>query len=242
LTLVLINGYAATKDDWDPSFLRALAEDFAIVLVDIATASTVADMADDVVALLDERDVGRAALVGWSMGGFVAQELAARSPERVEALVLLASDGGGPEAVRCSDVVDRRLRDRSGTPREQASRLIALLFPPDVAAVVDAEFGEVVAEARARLVPSTLDAQEAAMDAWHGEPADDRLAAIRAPALVAVGTEDMVIPPVNGELLRARLANAWLAPFGGGGHAFMAQAPVRLARLIGAFLAPDGPP
>ena len=80
------------------------------------------------------------------------------------------------------------------------------------------------------------------MDAWHGEPAADRLAAIRAPALVAFGTEDVVIPPANGELLRARLADAWLAPFAGGGHAFMAQAPVRLAKLIGAFLGQDGPP
>jgi pimeloyl-ACP methyl ester carboxylesterase len=242
LTLVLINGYAATKDDWDPSFLSALAEDFALVLVDIATASTVGGMAEDVVALLDERDLGRAAVAGWSMGGFVAQELAARFPERVEALVLLASDGGGPEAARCSDEVDRRLRDRSGTPREQASRLIGLLFPPDVAAMVDAEFGEVVAEARGRLSPATLDAHEAAMDAWHREPSEERLAAIRAPALIAAGTEDMVIPPVNGERLRARLADAWLAPFAGGGHAFMAQAPVRLAKLIGAFLARDAPP
>jgi 3-oxoadipate enol-lactonase len=241
LTVVLINGYAATRDDWDPTFLGALAGDFTIVRADIATAFTVAGMAEDVVALLDERGVRSAPVVGWSLGGFIAQELATRFPERVQALVLLATDGGGPEAIRCSGEVDRRLRDRSGTAREQASRLIALLFPPQVAAGVDAEFGDVVADARARLSPATLDAQEAAMDAWHGEPAADRLAAIRAPALVAFGTEDVVIPPANGELLRARLADAWLAPFAGGGHAFMAQAPVRLAKLIGAFLAPGGP-
>jgi pimeloyl-ACP methyl ester carboxylesterase len=60
--------------------------------------------------------------------------------------------------------------------------------------------------------------------------------------LVAAGTEDMVIPSVNGERLRARLADAWVAPFAGGGHAFMAQAPVRLAKLIGAFLTRSGPP
>jgi pimeloyl-ACP methyl ester carboxylesterase len=86
-----------------------------------------------------------------------------------------------------------------------------------------------------------LDAQEAAMDAWHREPGDERLAAVRAPALIAVGTEDVVIPPANGELLRARLRDVWLAPFAGGGHAFMAQEPRRLAKLIEAFLARDGP-
>ena len=137
MTVVLINGYAATRDDWDPTFLGALAGDFTIVRADIATASTVAGMAEDVVALLDERDVRSAPVVGWSLGGFIAQELAARFPERMHALVLLATDGGGPEAIRCSGEADRRLRDRSGTPREQASRLIGLLFPPQVAAGVD---------------------------------------------------------------------------------------------------------
>jgi pimeloyl-ACP methyl ester carboxylesterase len=239
--LLLINGYAATKDDWDPRFVGALAEGFEVVHPEMANAPTVAAMADDVVRLLDRLGIERAAVAGWSMGGMVAQELAARFPERVSALVLLATDGGGPDAVRCTDTVDRALRDRSGTPREQASRLIALLFPPDVAAVIDAQFGDVVADARARLSPAVLDAQEAAMDAWHREPGGERLAAIRAPALIAVGTEDMVIPPANGELLRGGLRDAWLAPFAGGGHAFMAQEPQRLARLIGAFLARDGP-
>jgi pimeloyl-ACP methyl ester carboxylesterase len=177
-------------------------------------------------------EVERVAVAGGSMGGFVAQELAARAPQRVERLILLATDGGGPEAVPASDPVWDRLTDHSGTPRDQASRLIALLFPPSVAPAIDERFGDLVAAARRSLRPATLRAQERAMQAWHREPADRRLAAIEAPVLIACGTEDVVIPPANSGLLAAALAGARLERFGGGGHAFMAQEPQRLAALI----------
>jgi pimeloyl-ACP methyl ester carboxylesterase len=128
------------------------------------------------------------------------------------------------------------LTDHSGTPREQATRMIGLLFPPDVAERIDAEFGEIVADARAQLSRETLEAQEEVLTLWHTEDAEERIAALRMPALIAMGTLDAVIPPRNAELLAERLPDAWLAPFPGGGHAFMAQQPRRLAALIAAFL------
>ena len=128
------------------------------------------------------------------------------------------------------------LTDHSGTPDEQARRLLGLLFPAPVAERIYADFGDVVAAARARLDPAALTAQEEAMIAWLREPAERRLAAVGAPALVAAGSEDVVIPPVNAERLAAALPDSWLARFPGGGHAFMAQEPHRLAALIKAFL------
>src|SRR5581483_11122779 len=103
-------------------------------------------------------------LVGWSMGGFVAQRLAELAPRRVAVLALIGSDHGGPAAVQPDPEVWARLIDHSGTPREQASRLISLLFPPAQAAEVDERFGEVVAAARARLSPRALESQERALD------------------------------------------------------------------------------
>ena len=117
--------------------------------------------------MLDALGLERTALAGWSMGGFVAQELAAAHPERVSALVLMSTDPGGPEAVRCDPETLAALFGHGGTPREQASRLIALLFPPAVAEGIDEEFGEIVAEARAALSPEALLAQEAAMGHWY---------------------------------------------------------------------------
>ena len=232
--LLLLNGYAATTADWDPTFLAALRARSTLLTPD-HDADSIEDMADRALALLDAEGVDRAAVAGWSMGGFVAQTLAATAPERVSELVLLSTDPGG-EFVQPPADIWAALTDHSGTPREQATRLIGLLFPPRVAKMIDQSFGEVVADARARLSADWLDAQERAMVAWHSEPGADRLAAIRAPVLIAWGAEDVVIPPENSALLAQALPGAWVCPFAGGGHAFMAQEPDRLAAVINAFL------
>ena len=244
--LLLINGYAATKDDWDPTFLDELASAFHLICPDNrgvgeselgdAGEMTAASLAGDCIELLDSLGVERAAVVGWSMGGMVAQELAAAEPERVSALVLLSTDCGGEKAVLAEPETIAKLYDRSGTTRQQATRLLDLLFPPEVAAPIDAEFGEVVAAARAALNPEALDAQQALMERWHREPADDRLTAITAKTLVAAGDEDEVIPPANTPILAAALGGAQMHRFPGDGHAFMAQEPQRLAALIRIFI------
>ncbi len=245
--LLLVNGYAATSEDWDPGFVEALASSFEAICPDNRGVGgsepgngelTIDCMAGDLEAVLDALEIDRAVVVGWSMGGFVAQRLALRAPERVAALALLATDPGGPDSVPGDPDVWARLTDHSGSDREQASRLISLLFPPPLAAEVDARFGEIVATARAALSPRTLLAQEAAMDAWHrdGSPravvAGSPRAASGAPVLIAHGADDVVIPPANAEALLARWPGARVELFPGCGHALMAQEPERLARLI----------
>jgi pimeloyl-ACP methyl ester carboxylesterase len=243
--LLLINGYAASKDDWDPTFLSALARGSAVICPDnrgigdspaLWRDHTVGAMAGDVLSLMDALGLEIADVAGWSMGGFIAQELAARAPERVRRLVLLSTDSGGPDAVPAATETWARLIDHGGTPREQASRVIALLFPPEAAAAIDGEFGELVAEARAGLSPQTLRAQEDAIDAWHSEPAAERLRRIAAPTLIAGGTEDIVIPFANTKLLAAALPGSRHEGFKGCGHAFMAQEPFRVAGMINAWL------
>ncbi len=245
--LLAINGYAATAADWDPTFLGELARDLTVICPDNRGMGesglgdpaeiTAASLAGDCLALLDRLEIERAAVLGWSMGGFVAQQLAALAPGRVSALVLLATDPGGPGAKLADPATIARLYDRGGTPREQATRLIGLLFPPGVAEPIDARFGDVVAAARAVLDPDALDAQQELMRRWHTEPADARLASIAAPTLVAAGEEDVVIPPENAALLATALSADPPHLFEGGGHAFMAQEPQKLAAQIRDFIA-----
>jgi pimeloyl-ACP methyl ester carboxylesterase len=95
----------------------------------------------------------------------------------------------------------------------------------------------VVAAARADLAPAALEAQELAMAAWHTQPLSGAPANAPAPpVLVAHGSEDVVIPAANAERLAARWPGAQIELFAGGGHAFMAQEPQRLAELLVAFL------
>lgn len=243
--LVLVNGYAASSTDWDPALLAALARNLEVICSDNRgtgeselgdpEALTVGAMAEDVEALLDARGLQEAALAGWSMGGYVAQTLALRAPARVSELVLLATGPGGGEGVPAEPGVWERLTDHSGMPREQASRLISLLFPPDVAPAIDAQFGEVVAEARAALSPRTLSAQERVLQAWQADP--QPVPGEDAPPLLAIcGELDTIAPPGNADALAALWPRTSLERIVGGGHAFMAQEPERVAALIAGFL------
>jgi pimeloyl-ACP methyl ester carboxylesterase len=243
--LLLVNGYGGSSADWDPAFLAKLAESFELICPDnrgmgdselgSAAELSVDAMAGDLEQLLDHLGIERAALAGWSMGGFVAQRLALRAPQRVSAMVLLASAPGGPTALSAQPQAWAMLIDHTGTPREQATRLISLLFPPDVAPGIDEQFGDIVAAARATLSRPALEAQERVLLAWHDEapqlPGSDS-----PPVLAICGSDDIVIPPQNSELLATFWPGARSECIAGGGHAFMAQQPERVAALIAGFL------
>jgi pimeloyl-ACP methyl ester carboxylesterase len=243
--LVMLNGFAATKDDWDPTLLAALGEMSELVLADhrgvggsagFEGGFSIEDMALDAAGLIEALGLDRPPVLGWSMGGFVALALTLARPDLVGRLILLSTSPGGDAATPASPGARERLHDFSGTPADQASRLISLLFAPARAVEVEAEFGEVVAAARAEFPAEVAAAQWDAMEAWEEKGADDRLHQIACPTLVATGTEDVVIPPANALALATAIPGAWLARFRDSGHAFMADHPRSLAKLIGAFL------
>ena len=170
------------------------------------------------------------------MGGFVAQRLVARAPGRVSALALISTDPGGPAAVQARPEDWARLVDHAGSFREQATRLIALLFPAGLAPEIDRQFGELVAEARAAMAPATLAAQEAAIEAWHRAGGSGEAGGELPPTLVVHGSEDAVIPAANAELLAARWPGARVELIDGAAHAVMAQEPERVAGAINGLL------
>ena len=170
------------------------------------------------------------------MGGFIVQALAPNYTDRVNKLVLLSTDQGGIEADLASPAVWSELLDTSGTPNEQARRMLFLLFPTDVAESFYRQFGDIVAAARARLSLELLNRQAAAMDAWHRNGLTSQLRHLSVPVLIATGTEDIVIPASNALKLVNTIPKAWLAQFPHGGHAFIAQYPRALADLINSFL------
>jgi pimeloyl-ACP methyl ester carboxylesterase len=243
--LLILNGFAATSADWDPSFIDRLASSNQLILLDNRGISgstddgqpfDVARLADDAARVIETLGIELVNVLGWSMGGFIAQTLALQQPERINKLVSLSTDPGGPDADLASAEVWSQLIDMSGTPHKQARRLLSLLFPSDVAESIYREFGDIVAAARAQLSHDLVNRQAAAMDAWHRAGIGNRLREMNMPVLIATGTADTVIPPSNALWLVNAIPGAWLAQFNGGGHAFMAQYPRALADLINSFL------
>jgi pimeloyl-ACP methyl ester carboxylesterase len=243
--LVVLNGFAATSADWDSSFIDVLASSNELILVDNRGIGSSTDngrpfgidqLADDAARVIEMLDVERPSVLGWSMGGFIAQRLALQHPERINKLILLSTDPGGANADLASTDVWSKLIDMSGTPHEQARRLLSLVFPRAIVESIYREFGDIVAAARAQLSPDLVNRQVAAMDAWRRTGIGNRVREINVPVLVATGTADIVIPPSNALKLVNAIPGAWLAQFNGGGHAFMYQYPRRLADLINSFL------
>jgi pimeloyl-ACP methyl ester carboxylesterase len=243
--LLVLNGFAATSTDWDPSFIDRLASSNELILLNnrgIASSTDdgqpfdIEKLADDAMHVIQTLGIGRASVMGWSMGGFIAQAFAVKYADRVDKLVLLSTDPGGTEADLASPDVWAQLLDTSGTPNEQARRLLFLLFPNDVAESFYRRFGNIVAAARAQVSVELLNRQAAAMDAWHRNGMTSELRELRVPVLIATGTEDIVIPASNALKLVNAIPGAWLAQFAHGGHAFIAQFPRALADLINSFL------
>ena len=247
--LLVLNGFGATSSDWDPSFIDRLASSHELILLnnrgiggstDDGQSFDIAKLAEDAARVIEILGFERVSVMGWSMGGFIAQALALKCADRISKLVLLSTDPGGIEADLASFDVWSELIDTSGTPNDQARRLLFLLFPTDVAESFYRQFGDIVAAARAQLSVELLNRQAAAMDAWHRNGVASQLRQIRVPVLIATGTGDIVIPFSNALKLVNAIPGAWLAQFAHGGHGFMAQYPRALADLINSFLAVDG--
>jgi pimeloyl-ACP methyl ester carboxylesterase len=163
--LIVLNGLAATSADWDPSFIDRLASANEIILLDnrgIGASNDdgapfdIAKLAGDTVRVIEALELERASVLGWSMGGFIAQTLAFNDRARVHKLILLSTDPGGTATELASPPILGQLTDTSGTPHEQARRLLFLLFPSDLAESIYREFGDVVAAARAKLSPDLV--------------------------------------------------------------------------------------
>src|SRR5438552_13796130 len=159
---LLLNGLAATNADWDPSFIDRLASANHLVLLDNRGigASTdngapfdLAKLANDTDRVIEALGFDGASVLGWSMGGFIAQTLALDYPTRIHKLILLSTDPGGTDAELAGPAVRAQLTDTSATPDEQARRLLFLLPPDEFAEPIHPELGNILAAARERLPP-----------------------------------------------------------------------------------------
>lgn len=246
--IVLITGYRSTIAEWNAHFLAELARHHEVIVFDnrgVGESQTqdagygARDLAGDTAALLQGLGVEHATVLGWSMGGIVAQQLAMDAPARVTRLVLLSSMPPGPQAQPPSAEVMQAL---SGSGADHFARVMAVLFPASALQAVQACFvGDMFAPGNYRepkIADDVAHAQDALMTQWqHDEAAAHALTSVKVPALVLVGMQDAVLVPRNSQALAHALPKATLVEIAAGGHAMMYQYPVELARRIGAFIA-----
>ena len=231
--LLLIMGFAGTMDSWEPTFVDALAARHTVVLLDNAgigkTAAlpaplTITAMAQQTDALLQTLKLGRVDVLGWSMGGMIAQALTATHPADVRRLVLAATLPGDGHATLPSATVVTALSMAATSP----TALLALLFPSSTAgrAASDTFIGAIVSYPDADTAGATaLQQQGLALASWTGgkEPAGARIGTFATPTLVADGSLDQLAPPANSRTLAATIPGATLHLYAGAAHGFLFQ-------------------
>jgi pimeloyl-ACP methyl ester carboxylesterase len=234
--LVLIMGYAWTMEGWDPRLVHALARHNRVVMFDnsgvgrtqplpgeLTATLTIDAMADQTSALIDALGLGRPDVLGWSMGGMIAQALAVLHPAQVRRLVLCATfPGTGAVAVPSQAAI------RAGSD-----------FPANQVNAYDA-FKAAISEYPAAPAPSaaTKVAQASAViDWWDGTDAAGRkIARISVPTLIADGTADRLDPVANDHTLASLIPRARLMLYPDAGHGFLFQEGTPFASLIESFL------
>lgn len=240
---ILVHGLGYGRWGWEP-VVAPLAERFRLLLLDnrgIGSSDvpegpyTAAAMAVDVLAVLDHAGAGEAHVIGTSLGGMIAQEVAIARPDRVRGLVLVSTTPGGEDAFPIPEGTVRLIAEMPRLPPEVAlGRAVVNALGPATLAVRPDLVDRILARRLAN-PPHPLGWQAQAV-AGTTHAAGPGLAGIRAPTLVVHGTADAVVDPRNAALLVARIPGARLALFDGAGHLLMWEEPDRMVEVVTDFL------
>jgi 3-oxoadipate enol-lactonase len=254
--LLLIMGLAADSTAWMfqvPEF----AQHYRTIIFDnrgVGRSSkpagpyTIHEMADDAAGLLDVLHVPRTHVVGVSMGGMIAQELAIRHPERVHGLVL-ACTFPEPDAdiernrrfsvqqlgASISDGGDVRIDLKAINPMDFLQQLLPLVFNQQFIANELPKLLQVFSGALQ--YGFSMEAILGQVAAVMGHKATDRLSQIPAPTLVITGDADRLVPPANSDILAKGIPGAKLVKIPGGSHGFNFETPEVFNRAVLEFLA-----
>jgi len=248
IPLVLCHRFRGTMDDWDPALIDALARERHVILFDNvgiglstgAVLPSIKGMADRAAQFITVMGFGTVDLLGFSMGGYVAQIVTLDYPRLVRKLVLAGTGPGGGEGIQ---VADPKVREVSGRPVLGLEEFLYLFFSPSEASrAAAARYWERLhlrGPDRAPPVPQIgIEAQVTAIRAWsQGEgSAFPRLPEIKQPVLVANGSNDVMIPTINSFLMAQRLRDSLLIVYPDSGHGFLFQYPGRFAQHALDFL------
>ena len=260
--ILLFNGASDGMDAWDPSFPRILSSNHTVIAFDSrgignTTAGskpyTYQQLANDSAGLLDALKIPKADVMGYSLGSYIAEQLAIMYPDKVNSLVLVGSSCGGkdhtpkpPEFIKLqSEIINKSLNNVS-ISQEELKELISAsvgsgwikLHPEslDIPANLTT-----LQQLKPGLPPEIANNQNIVGKHWEDNPtwagACDELAKTARPTLVITGTDDDKYQPhVNSLKIVEKIPGAWLVQIKDAGHAVMDQYPEEIGKIVNTFL------
>ncbi len=248
--LVMLNGTGSPMAEWDPALLAALAKTREVIVFDYPGLgesganpgpTTFRSIADTTAAFLTQLGLTSVDLLGWSMGGFITQELLRAHPQLVHRAVLAGTNPGGKKAKLGPKWVQEADSDPSGAiktylqtnyPETRSAQRKGKAFIKRLNKSVNS--GRYPDES----VPAkTYRRMVRAENPWLRSNQNFReLKQVSQHVLVMTGREDVITPPTNSRRIAKRLPHAKLKLFAGSGHSFLFQKPKRVAKRIDRFL------
>jgi len=246
--LLMLQHFRGNIDNWDPALIDPIAAEREVIVFDNAgvggssgtTPSTVAEMARDAVVLLDTLGLSEVDLFGFSLGGFVAQDVALTRPALVRRLVLA---GTGPKGAPGTHGWRHDIAGHARADNPGGEDLLYIFFAhTETSQAKGVEFlGRFLQRAEGRDTASSLAVRDAQYDAvldWgipdHG--ALQRLTAIKTPALIIQGDNDLMIPTRLSHLMAGLIPDATLRIYRDAAHASLFQYPQEAAADVNTFL------
>ena len=239
--LLLIQGMSGTHVSWGEAFEAALeSAGLELITYDhrgvgysarVEGPFTIERLADDAAGLLDALGLQEVHVLGISMGGMVAQELALRHASRLRTLTLGCTSSGGPNGPQAPPGTSELLG--AAVLSGDRERALRVGFEVNVSARHAAEPGAYdVFRAMALELPVPVPVILMQLQAITGHDTSDRLTEVRAPTLVIHGTEDRMIRVADGERIARLVPGARFEPLEGVGHMFWWEEPKHAARLV----------
>lgn len=245
--LILMGHFRATMENWDPLVTDGLAKSRPVILFSNQgigltsgqTPNTIAEMAQDAILFIDALGLKQVDLLGFSMGGFIAQEIVLTRPELVRKMVL---GGTGPEGGQDMQTYIPEVTRSATSAVPDMEDFLYLFFPPSEASQnAGKAFWKRRNERKDDLdipsSPQVMQAQANAIGTW-GIPNVEypRLKEIKHPTLIANGYNDIMVPTINSIILFQHLINSKLILYPDSGHGFLFQYPEEFVTDVSLFL------
>jgi pimeloyl-ACP methyl ester carboxylesterase len=256
--ILLIPGGSADKNAWDPTFISDLSSNHTVIVFDNRGVGnttigsqpySIEQLANDTAGLLDALKIQNANVLGYSLGSYIAQQVAITYPEKVNRLILAGASCGGeeskpkpPEFLNLQEEIVDKISNNVSISREENMALANASLGAGWIRL-HPETLENITEGQGFFANISPEAQEGQANIGHSWEATnwngacDELAKTAKPTLVITGTDDNEYQPhVNSLKIVEKIPGAWLVQIENAGHAVMDQYPDEISKILQTFL------
>lgn len=244
--LVLFNHWGAVLDNFDPAIIDGLAQTRRVITTDYrgiggsggSAPLTVGEMADDAIQLIHALGLETVDVLGFSLGGFVAQDIALKAPNLVRRLILTGTGPAGGSGIDKVGSVTWPLMFKGLLTLRDPKFYLFFTSTPNGRRSASLYLQRLKARKKNRdkgPTPSAFLRQLKAITAWGKQPPQD-LGRLRTPTLIVNGDNDNMVPSVNSSALAKRIPNAQLVIYEDAGHGGIFQHHVDFVAKAQAFL------